>query len=100
MNVNLNKEPLKKFKFGRLVNRLYSFEVRWYDPGSINQPYEADQREVRRFKKTIKANQRVEPVVVLRDYGIVAGIHLLEAFKSLKFKRIPVLYGAYKKVDK
>lgn len=96
MNVNLDKEPLKRFKFGGLLSKLYKFEVRWYQPTSINQPYQVKEVEVRRYVKAIKNNARIEPVVVLKDEGIIAGIHLLEAFKKLKYERIPILYGRLK----
>ena len=96
MNVNLSKEPLKKFKHGKLINKLYIFKVRWFAPTSINQPYETKNKEVSRAKKAIKNNQRLEPVVVLKKHGVVAGVHLLEAFKQLKYERIPVLYGKLK----
>ena len=98
MNANLNRQPLKRFRHGKLINRLYTFDVRWYEPKSIIQPYDFNGREVGRLKKAIKANKRIESVVVLKDYGIVAGVHLLEAFKALRYERIPILYGKLKNI--
>ena len=93
MNINLELQPLKKFKFGKILNKLFTFEVRWYDPTNINQPYTVKEKEVNRLKKAIKNGDRLEPIVMLFEFGPVAGIHLLEAFKLLKFDKVPVLYG-------
>lgn len=93
MNINLDKKALRKFKHGKVVDNLYKFEVRWYEPSSINQPYDVDKDEVKTMEDAIEDNRRVEPVVVLHDKGIVAGFHLLEAFVNLKYEKIPILYG-------
>lgn len=93
MNVNLDLHLLKKYKFGSLVDRAYKFETRWFTPETINQPYEVNKNEVLNIKNTIEKNQRIDAPVILEDVGIVSGIHTLEAFKALKYKRIPVVYG-------
>lgn len=96
MNVNLNKQPLKRFNSGRLIDQLYKFRPKWVSTASLEYPYIVSKFEVKSAKKAIKANQRIEPVVVLKDYGIVAGIHVLEAFKELGYERIPIMYGKLK----
>jgi hypothetical protein len=93
MNVNTDKRLLKKYKFGGLVDRAYSFEIRWFSPENINQPYEVNKKEVESFKAAIKKNQRIDAPVLLEEIGIVSGFHAVEAYKALKYKRIPVLYG-------
>ncbi len=96
MNVNLNKQPLRRFNAGRLISQLYKFRPRWISTGSLEYPYAVSEFEVKSAKKAIKANQRIEPVVVLKNYGVVAGIHILEAFKQLGYERIPTMYGKLK----
>lgn len=96
MNINLDPKPLSRFKHGRLVESLYDFDVKWIHPDEVGQPFKADEKEVNRLKNAIKANNRLEPIVVLKDYGIVAGVHLLEAFRRLKYDRIPVMFGKQK----
>jgi hypothetical protein len=76
MNVNLDPHIIKKFRLGNLIDRLYRFEVHWVNPETQNQPYETDKSEVVR--------------------EIVAGATTLDAFKQLRFKRIPILYGRLK----
>lgn len=98
MNINLDKRPLKNFKYGRLLDSLYNFDVRWYNPEDLKAPeFDLDRSEVARVKRAINDNRRLDPVVALADYGVVAGFHLLKAFKDLKYERIPVLYGKLKK---
>lgn len=96
MNVNLDRHYIKSFKFGRMIDQLYKFEVRWYQPDSINQPYKVDDEEVKRMVQAIEENRRTDPVVILKELGIVSGMTQLEAFRKLKFDKIPILYGRLK----
>ena len=96
MNVNLNKQPLKRFNAGRLIDQLYKFKPKWISTGSLEHPYNVSEFEVKSARKAIEANQRIEPVVVLKDYGVISGIHVLEAFKKLGYDRIPIMYGKLK----
>lgn len=97
MNVNLDKHPLKGFKHGKLVDSLFKFDVRWYNPDDLILPeFDLDRSEVAKAKRALKDNRRVEPVVMLFNYGVVSGLHLLKAFKDLNYERVPVLYGKLK----
>ena len=96
MNINLDKQSLRKYKHGKILDNLYTISLRWVDPESLHIPYELDKGEVRQARKAIKDNRRQDPVIVLQDIGIVAGIHNLQAYKDLKFDRIPILYGKLK----
>lgn len=96
MNVNLDKSYLKNFKHGRLVNQLYNFEVRWFDPMALNIVYDLSKEEVNQSKGAITDNRRIDPVVVLSEIGPVAGLHTLKAYQELKYDRIPVIYGKLK----
>jgi ParB-like chromosome segregation protein Spo0J len=96
MNVNLDKSFLKTFKHGRLVDSLFAIDIHWVTPDSLHIPYTLDKDEVKRSKEAIKGNRRQNPVIVLQDIGIVAGIHNLKAYQDLKFDRIPILYGKIK----
>jgi glutaredoxin len=93
MNVNLDKNFISNFKHGRLLSRIYNFEIRWVSPDSINIPYELDSKEIKQAKQAIKDNRRQSPVIVLKDIGVVAGIHNLQAYSDLKYDQIPIVYG-------
>lgn len=96
MNVNLDKHILISYRHGKLVDQLYSFDVRWVDPMSIDIPYDLNEDEVKQAKGAINDNRRVDPVVVLAELGIVSGLHILKAYRELKYKRIPVMFGKLK----
>jgi hypothetical protein len=96
MNVNLDKNILKNYKHGRLIDQLYYFDIRWVAPESINIPYDLNKEEVAQAKGAITDNRRVDPIVVLAEMGPVAGLHNLKAYQELKYDRIPILFGKLK----
>jgi hypothetical protein len=96
MRVNLDKDQIKNYRYGKILADVYQFGVRWYDPEAIDQPYEVKKDKVNKYIKMIQNEQLVSAPIIVTQYGLIAGIHILEAFKELKFKRIPVLWGKYK----
>jgi len=96
MKVDLEKDQIKNYRHGKILLKVYDFEVRWYDPEAIDQPYKVKRAEVDYYVKQIKKDNQIPAVIVLTQEGIVAGFHV-EAFKQLKYQRIPILWGKYKK---
>lgn len=96
MNVNLDKKILTNYRHGKLIDQLYTFNVRWIDPMSIDIPYDLNKEEVNQAKGAINDNRRIDPVVVLAEVGIVSGLHQLKAYQELKYQRIPIMFGKLK----
>lgn len=63
---------------------------------SLHIPYTLDKKEIRRAREAAKENRRQDPVIALEDMGVVSGLHNLQAYKDLKYDRIPILYGKLK----
>ena len=96
MNINLDTKFIKNFKHGKLLYQLYNFEEMWFPATSLSQPYLLNKSELKAAKDAIRENRRVDPIVVLDGFGVIAGFHLLEAYQELKFDRLPVIYGKLK----
>lgn len=96
MNINLDTGFIKSLKHGKLLYSLYDFSEKWYPVGALIQPVETDREELKRAKENIKENRRLDPIVMLDGYGVVSGFHILQAFKDLKYERIPVIFGKLK----
>ena len=96
MNINLDKKILKSYVYGRRVSDLYSFSIMWYRPARLEQLFEGKKSEINKEVTKVKQNKRVNPIIKLEGYGIVAGYTQLEAFRREKFEKVPVLVGKYK----
>lgn len=86
---------LEDYTHGKLLNKLYRLEQRYYNPNAIAQPYYPNKEDTRLAIQAIKS-RHAKPVILLQNYGVVAGIHTLEAYKKLGYGRIPVLLGKLK----
>lgn len=98
MNVNLDNRAIEKYRHGAIIGKLYRFSLQWWQVSKLNHPYIIHKDEVERLKAKIENGERVEPIIILKGFGIVAGVHLLEAFQSLKYDKIPVIYGTLKRL--
>lgn len=86
---------LEQYTHGHLLAKLYKIEQRYYNPNAIAQPYYPNKEDTRLAIQAIKS-RHAKPVIILQGYGVVAGIHTLEAYKKLGYERIPVLLGKLK----
>lgn len=86
---------LDQYTHGRLLSKLYKLDQRYYNVEALAQPYYPDKREIGIAKRAI-INNRAKPIIYLQGYGIVAGVHTLEAYKKLGYSRVPVLLGKLK----
>jgi hypothetical protein len=96
MNINLDIHSIAKYKHGKIIESLYSFSLQWRKIEEMSHKLPIAKQETERLKAKIKNNERVDPVIMLSGYGIVAGVHTLEGFRALNYKKIPVLFGVLK----
>lgn len=86
---------LDQYTHGRLLSKLYTLEQRYYKPEALAQPYYPNREDTKLAKQAI-LSRHARPIILLQGYGIVAGVHTLEAYKQLGYDRVPVIYGELK----
>lgn len=96
MNINLDLHAIKEYKHGTALDYLYSFSVKWFNPRAINFDLPVHDDEVNRIAGKIRNGYRLDPIIILKSYGVVAGANQIVAFRNLRYDRVPVLYGEFR----
>lgn len=92
-NIHPRKDDLEE---GDLTDRIYNYDV--YEEKNvplnmINDEWEVNDDFVKKLAIKIINGESIEPVILDEDYGVIDGMHRIEAYRKAGKELIPALVG-------